>query len=70
MLDSELNVLAASRRARDAIDGLADGRPLPAQILAGSQGYEPVLVCTYEVDGGQETLVYLREAETFLPTKS
>ena len=61
VLDSELNVLAASRRARDAIDGLADGRPLPAQILAGSQGYEPVLV-PYDVHGGQETLVYLREA--------
>ena len=61
VLDSELNVLTASRRARAAIDGLADGLPLPTQILAGSQAYEQVLV-PYEVDGRQETLVYLREA--------
>jgi two-component system, OmpR family, phosphate regulon sensor histidine kinase PhoR len=61
VLDSERNVLAASRRAREAIDGLADGDPLPTQILAGSDTYEPVLV-PYEVHGRRETLVYLREA--------
>jgi two-component system phosphate regulon sensor histidine kinase PhoR len=60
VLDGELNVLAASRRAREAIDGLADGRPLPAQLLREST-YEPVLV-PYEVNGDRETLVYLREA--------
>lgn len=61
VLDSELNVLAASRRARDAIDGLAVGHPLPTQALTGTQSYEPVLV-PYEVDSRRETLVYLREA--------
>jgi two-component system, OmpR family, phosphate regulon sensor histidine kinase PhoR len=61
VLDAELNVLAASRRARAAIDGLADGLPLPEEVLAGSQAYEPVLV-PYEVDGRRESLVYLREA--------
>ena len=61
VLDSELNVLTASRRAREAIDGLADGLPLPTEILTGSQAYEQVLV-PYEVDGRRETLVYLREA--------
>jgi two-component system phosphate regulon sensor histidine kinase PhoR len=61
VLDSELNVLAASRRARAAIDGLADGLPFPTQTLTGSQEYEQVLV-PYEVDGRRETLVYLREA--------
>ena len=60
VLDSELNVLAASRRAREAIDGLVDGSPLPAQALAPSQAYEPVNV-PYEVDGRRETLVYLRD---------
>ena len=35
VLDSELNVLAASRRAREAIDGLLDGQPVPT---AGPQG--------------------------------
>ena len=60
VLDGELNVLAASRRAREAIDGLADGHPLPTQLLQGST-YEPVLV-PYEVNGDRETLVYLREA--------
>jgi two-component system, OmpR family, phosphate regulon sensor histidine kinase PhoR len=61
VLDADLNVLAASRRAREAIDGLADGSPLPTQILAGSDTFEPVLV-PYEVHGRRETLVYLREA--------
>jgi two-component system phosphate regulon sensor histidine kinase PhoR len=60
VLDGELNVLAASRRAREAIEGLADGQPLPTQLLTGS-AYEPVLV-PYEVNGNRETLVYLREA--------
>lgn len=61
VLDSDFNVLAASRRARAAIDGLADGLPLPTEILTGSQAYEPVQV-PYEVDGRRETLIYLREA--------
>jgi two-component system, OmpR family, phosphate regulon sensor histidine kinase PhoR len=61
VLDGEQRVLAASRRAREAIDGLADGRPLPADILTGSEAYEPVLV-PYEVDGRRETIVYFGEA--------
>jgi signal transduction histidine kinase len=61
VLDGELNVLAASRRGRDAIDGLVVGQPLPTQLLTGTQSYEPVLV-PYEVDSRRETLVYLREA--------
>ena len=61
VLDNELNVLAASRRARGAIEGLADGSPLPADVLMGSQAYEPVLV-PYEIHGRHETLVYLGEA--------
>ncbi len=61
VLDSELNVLAASGRAREAIEGLAEGSPLPVDVLMGSQAYEPVLV-PYEVHGRHETLVYLGEA--------
>ncbi len=66
VLDSELHVLAASRRAREAIEGLAEGRPLPAHILVGPQAYEPVLV-PYEVNGRSETLVYLGEAGDLSP---
>jgi signal transduction histidine kinase len=61
VLDGERNVLAASRRAREALEGLADGQPLPTEILTGSHAHEPVLV-PYEVDGRRETLIYLREA--------
>jgi two-component system phosphate regulon sensor histidine kinase PhoR len=61
VLDGDRNVLGASRRARQTFDGLTEGQPLPAQILQGSHGYEPVLV-PYEVDGRRETLIYLSEA--------
>lgn len=61
VLDREQRVLAASRRARETMDGLADGHPLPTPLFTGSQTYEQVVV-PYEVDGRKETLVYLREA--------
>jgi signal transduction histidine kinase len=53
VLNERGRVVAASRRARDAIDGLAEGAPLPS-----GSGLDPVTV-PYEVDGRRETLVYL-----------
>jgi two-component system, OmpR family, phosphate regulon sensor histidine kinase PhoR len=61
VLDNELHVVASSRRAREEIEGLAAGRPLPSHLLAEPLAYEPVLV-PYEIDGRRETLVYLGEA--------
>src|SRR5205823_1434740 len=56
VLDAERRLVAASRRARDSIPGLAEGAQLPATALEGRG--EPVEV-PYEVGGRAETLVYL-----------
>jgi two-component system, OmpR family, phosphate regulon sensor histidine kinase PhoR len=58
VLDSENRVIAASRRALEGLDGVAEGRPVPAELLAGSSRHEPVRVA-YEVDGVSETILYL-----------
>ena len=59
VLDERDVVLAASRRARQSIDGVREGRPLPAGVLAGERGLLP-LVVPYEVDRRRrEQLVYL-----------
>ena len=58
VLDEENRVLAASRRAREALDGLAEGGTLPPELLAG----DGVLVVPYDVQGRHERLVYLRRA--------
>ena len=57
VLDAENRVIAASRRAREGLDGVAEGRPAPRELLEGD-GHEPLLV-PYEVDGRQETLLYV-----------
>jgi two-component system phosphate regulon sensor histidine kinase PhoR len=51
-------VLLASSRARQSIDGIVEGEPLPAGVLSGERGLVP-LVVPYEVDGALERLVYL-----------
>jgi two-component system phosphate regulon sensor histidine kinase PhoR len=56
VLDDGGRVIAASRRARELIDGLEDGSPPPAVLHPGSE-----LAVPYEVDGRHETLVYLRD---------
>jgi signal transduction histidine kinase len=61
ILDAGFRVVGASRRARESIEGLAEGRQLSIDILEGEHGYEPVVV-PYEVDGRREALVYLSEA--------
>ena len=58
VLDDADRVVAASRRARQAIEDLRDGQPLPAALLSGARGVVPHVV-PYEVDGRRERLVYL-----------
>jgi two-component system, OmpR family, sensor histidine kinase BaeS len=59
VLDDADRVIAASRRAREGLDGVAEGRPVPAELLGGEGGrHEPVRV-PYEVGGHVETILYL-----------
>lgn len=58
VLDDDDRVLLASRRARQTLDGLREGAPLPRGLLAGELGVIPFVV-PYEVDGRRERLVYL-----------
>ena len=58
VLDDADRVVLASRRARQAIDGVREGEPLPADLLTGGRGVIPFVV-PYEVDGQRERLVYL-----------
>jgi two-component system, OmpR family, phosphate regulon sensor histidine kinase PhoR len=55
VLDEDGRVVAASRRAREALEGLEEGQPAPPGVLEG----EDVVVVPYELDGRQERLVYL-----------
>ena len=58
VLDYDDRVLAASRRARQSIQGLEEGGKLPDGLLSGEAGIIP-LVVPYDVDGRRERLVYL-----------
>jgi signal transduction histidine kinase len=58
VLDEEQRVIGASRRARESLQGLEEGRPLPPELVGVDRGAEPLAVI-YEVDGRQETLLYL-----------
>ena len=58
VLDDRDIVLVASRRARQWIEGLAEGSELPVGVLSGEQGTVP-LVVPYDVGGRRERLVYL-----------
>jgi two-component system, OmpR family, phosphate regulon sensor histidine kinase PhoR len=55
VLDSEQRVVASSRRARAALEGLAEGAPFPPRLLEG----EGVTRVPIELEGRQEVLVYL-----------
>jgi len=61
VLDDDDRVLIASRRARQAMDGVIEGEHFPADILTGERGVIP-LVVPYEVGGRRERLVYLSRA--------
>ena len=63
VLDEHDRVLATSRRARQSIQGLAEGEKLPDGLLSGEAGIIP-LVVPYDVDGHRERLVYPRAAVT------
>ena len=58
VLDEERRVLAASRRAREALEGLREGAPLPEALLRTRDGRAPLEI-PYEIDGRQETLLYV-----------
>jgi two-component system phosphate regulon sensor histidine kinase PhoR len=56
VLDEDDRVLAASRRARESLEGLAEGEAAPESLLRDSS-----LTVPYEVNARRERLVYLRE---------
>ncbi len=60
VLDEQGRVVTASRRARESIDGLREGAPLPEGTLRPRTGRAPIEI-PYELDGRRETLVYLSE---------
>jgi signal transduction histidine kinase len=57
VLDAGDRVVAASKRARD-LDGIVEGRRVPAGVLGGN-GFRKPLRVTYDVDGRRETILYL-----------
>lgn len=60
VLDAENRVIAASRRAREGLDGVAEGRPAPRELLEGDGRHEPLFV-PYHVDGREEALLYVSQ---------
>ena len=58
VLDDQGRVIATSRRARAAIEGLVEGAPFPERLLTQEAGRTPLEV-RYELDGRRERLVYL-----------
>jgi signal transduction histidine kinase len=58
VLDAEDHVLAASRRARDLLHRVIEGRPIPAELLHEDAERVPVVI-PYQVEGREERLVYL-----------
>ena len=61
VLDSDDTVVLASRRARQSIDGITEGEPIPEGLLSGERGIVPLIV-PYELGGRRERLVYLSQA--------
>jgi two-component system, OmpR family, phosphate regulon sensor histidine kinase PhoR len=60
VIDADLRVVAASRRARESIEGLEPGSSLTVELLEGKHGHGPIVV-PYEIGGRREALVYLGE---------
>jgi signal transduction histidine kinase len=58
VLDDRRRVLAASRRAREALEGLQEGATLPDGVLRSRDGRAPLEI-PYEIDGRRETLLYV-----------
>jgi two-component system, OmpR family, phosphate regulon sensor histidine kinase PhoR len=61
VLDENDTVIAASKRARESLEGLTEGAPILPALLRGERGHTPLAI-PYEVDGRRERLVYLSEA--------
>ena len=57
VLDADGRVIAASRRARQSVEGVREGEQLPQELLQG----ERALVVPYSIDGRTERLVYLSQ---------
>jgi two-component system phosphate regulon sensor histidine kinase PhoR len=60
VLDASGTVVAASRRARDTLDGIEEGAPVPEELLRPGSRRVPFTV-SYDAGGSQETLLYLTE---------
>ncbi len=60
VLDEEDRVIAASRRAREAIEGIEPGEPLDERRLGPERGRKPLRV-RYDVHGRRESILYLSE---------
>ena len=58
VLDADDRVVAASRRARQSVAGLVEGKQLPEGLLSGEAGVVPLIV-PYDMNGRRERLVYL-----------
>ena len=56
VLDEHERVVAASRQARESLEGVVEGAPMPPGVLDAAGG---ALRVPYTVDGRRETLVYL-----------
>ena len=61
VLDDQSRVLAASRRARQSVEGIREGETMPERLLTGEDGHVP-LVVPYAAGGRHERLVYLSKA--------
>jgi two-component system phosphate regulon sensor histidine kinase PhoR len=57
VLDQESRILVASRRARESLEGVREGDPLPPHLLGGGRS----VAIPYEVNGQTETLLYVRD---------
>jgi len=60
VLDRDDRVVAASRRAREAFEGLAEGGPAPPGLVEA----EDAVVVPYELDGRVERLVYVGRGDS------
>jgi signal transduction histidine kinase len=61
VLDDTDTVLLASRRARQTIEGIAEGARVPEGLLSGDLGIVPLIV-PYDVGSRRERIVYLSQA--------
>src|SRR5688572_22286175 len=60
VLDEEDRVVAASKRARESLEGVVEGQLIADEVMRGSRGHA-VLAIPYDAAGRRERLVYLSE---------